>query len=134
MRHLRRLISRFWPRSLLAIFAGLLGIAIAFVWWLPIPTELKRSPAGTLTLLDSRGRELAEFASPEARTQFPVAFDQMGVWLPRITVVLEDRRFYKHRGIDWGATVAACVRNRSEERRVGKECRSRWWPYREKKQ
>src|SRR5947199_2734253 len=35
----------------------------------------------------------------------------MGVWLPRITVVLEDRRFYKHRGIDWGATVAACVRN-----------------------
>src|SRR5438132_4224635 len=22
---------------------------------------------------------------------------------------------------------------RSEERRVGKECRSRWWPYREKK-
>ena len=111
MRHLRRLISRFWPRSLLAIFAGLLGIAIAFVWWLPIPTELKRSPAGTLTLLDSRGRELAEFASPEARTQFPVAFDQMGVWLPRITVVLEDRRFYKHRGIDWRATVAACVRN-----------------------
>src|SRR5947207_5651621 len=35
----------------------------------------------------------------------------MGVGLPRITVVLEDRRFYKHRGIDWGATVAACVRN-----------------------
>src|SRR5690349_25095819 len=23
---------------------------------------------------------------------------------------------------------------RSEERRVGKECRSRWWPYREKKE
>src|SRR5438876_3391588 len=23
--------------------------------------------------------------------------------------------------------------NRSEERRVGKECRSRWWPYHEKK-
>src|SRR5258708_23922340 len=30
-----------------------------------------------------------------------------------------------------GATGAACVflRNRSEERRVGKECRSRWSPY-----
>ncbi len=24
---------------------------------------------------------------------------------------------------------ANCVRNRSEERRVGKECRSRWSPY-----
>src|SRR5947209_19103105 len=28
---------------------------------------------------------------------------------------------------------AACGR-RSEERRVGKECRCRWWPHREKKQ
>src|SRR5688572_31550681 len=25
--------------------------------------------------------------------------------------------------------VAACSQGRSEERRVGKECRSRWWPY-----
>ena len=25
------------------------------------------------------------------------------------------------------------VEIRSEERRVGKECRSRWWPYHEKK-
>src|SRR5438093_13785889 len=28
---------------------------------------------------------------------------------------------------------AYIVEGRSEERRVGKECRSRWWPYREKK-
>ena len=35
----------------------------------------------------------------------------MGPWLPRITVALEDRRFYQHRGIDWRATVAACARN-----------------------
>src|SRR4051794_20198505 len=48
-------------------------IATAFVWWLPIPNELQKSPSGTLTLLDCRGREIAELASPEARTQFPVA-------------------------------------------------------------
>src|SRR5690348_18484038 len=28
---------------------------------------------------------------------------------------------------------AIAVTGRSEERRVGKECRSRWWPYHEKK-
>ena len=28
-----------------------------------------------------------------------------------------------------GAPIAAIIRNRSEERRVGKECRSRWSPY-----
>ena len=65
--------------------------------------------AGTLTLLDCRGREIAELASPEARSQFPIALEQMGPWLPRVTVALEDRRFYKHRGIDWRATIAACV-------------------------
>ena len=30
---------------------------------------------------------------------------------------------------DWYAHGATCVRRRSEERRVGKECRSRWSPY-----
>ena len=86
-------------------------LATAIIWWLPIPDELKKPPAGTLTLLDCRGREIAELASPEARTQFPVPLDQMGPWLPRVTVALEDRRFYEHRGIDWRATAAACVRN-----------------------
>jgi penicillin-binding protein 1C len=85
--------------------------AIAFVWWLPIPNELLKPPNGTLTLLDWRSREIAELASPEARTQFPVALEQMGPWLPRVTVALEDRRFYQHRGVDWHATVAACARN-----------------------
>jgi penicillin-binding protein 1C len=35
----------------------------------------------------------------------------MGPWLPRVTVALEDRRFYHHGGVDWRATVAACARN-----------------------
>jgi penicillin-binding protein 1C len=35
----------------------------------------------------------------------------MGRWLPRVTVALEDRRFYEHRGLDWRATVAACAQN-----------------------
>ena len=35
----------------------------------------------------------------------------MGAWLPRVTVALEDRRFYHHRGIDWQATCAAGLRN-----------------------
>jgi penicillin-binding protein 1C len=78
---------------------------------LPIPDKLQKSPGGTLTLLDCRGREIAELASPEARTQFPVSLNQMGPWLPRVTVALEDRRFQEHHGIDWRATLAACARN-----------------------
>jgi penicillin-binding protein 1C len=113
MRHLRQLISASTHGSRFVVPCVLLvlTIAIAFAWWLPIPTELQKSPTGTLMLLDYRGREIAELASPEARTQFPISLEQMGPWLPRVTVALEDRRFYEHRGIDWRANVAACVRN-----------------------
>jgi len=89
----------------------MMAIAIAIIWRLPIPDELQKSPAGTLTLLDCRGREIAELASPEARTQFPITLEKMGPWLPRVTVALEDRRFYEHRGLDWRAIAAACTRN-----------------------
>jgi len=84
---------------------------MAIVWRLPIPDQLQKSPPGTLTLLDCRGLEIAELASPAARAQFPVPLERMGSWLPRVTVELEDRRFYEHHGIDWRATVAACARD-----------------------
>jgi penicillin-binding protein 1C len=103
---MRRVVGIIFAITSIAIIA-----AFAWVWWLPLPAELRRPPAGTLTLLDCRGREMAELASREARTQFPIRLEQMGPWLPRVTVALEDRRFYKHRGIDWRATVAACARN-----------------------
>ena len=114
MRHLRRVIPvpRILRSRCLAICAiVVLVVAIGIVCWLPIPKALQKSPTGTLTLLDSRGREIAEVASPEARAQFPVTLEKMGPWLPRVTVALEDRRFYEHRGIDWHAIAAASARN-----------------------
>jgi len=88
-----------------------LAMLTAIVWSIPIPAELQKSPTGTLTLLDCRGREIAQLASAEARTQFPIPLERMGLWLPRITVALEDRRFYEHHGIDWHALAAASARN-----------------------
>lgn len=89
----------------------IVAIALSIIWWVPIADELQKPSVGTLTLLDCRGREIAELASPAARSQFPVALDKMGPWLPRVTIGLEDRRFYEHRGIDWRAVAAACSRN-----------------------
>src|SRR5215467_10073192 len=120
MRSIRRLIlgSKRSSRLLVVCLIAIFMIALTFVWWLRIPNELEKSPSGTLTLLDCRGREIAELASPKARTQFPVALEQMGPWLPRVTVALEDRRFYDHRGIDWSASIAACARNLRSHRIV----------------
>src|ERR1039458_2456981 len=52
-------------------------------------------------------------------------FDLIGLWFVGATIerALGRRRFLL---IFFGAGLAA---NRSEERRVGKECRSRWSPY-----
>jgi penicillin-binding protein 1C len=90
--------------------AALLAVA-SIMWLLPLPNELETPTVGTLTLLDCRGREIAEIASVEARAQLPRRLDEMGYWLPRVTVALEDHRFYEHCGIDWRATAAAFVRN-----------------------
>src|SRR5260370_33501089 len=94
------------------IFIGtivLLAITMSILW-LPLPANIKQPCVGTLTLLDCRGREIAEIASPEARAQFPRRLDQMGKWLPRVTGALEDHRFYEHAGVDWRATTSACGR------------------------
>jgi penicillin-binding protein 1A len=37
---------------------------------------------------------------PAERNRTPVARDQISPWVPRATVAIEDRRFYKHGGVD----------------------------------
>src|SRR5439155_5620063 len=104
-------------RSLVVCAGSVLAIAMS-IWWLPLPANLQQPCIGTLTLLDCRGREIAEIASPEARAQLPRRLDEMGKWLPRVTVALEDHRFYEHAGVDWRATASACTRNLKAHRIV----------------
>lgn len=102
----------------LTICAVIVGAAILWVVWLPLPAGLRTPLLGTPTLLDIRGREIAELPSLEARVQIPIQVSEMGDWLPQVTVALEDRRFYRHSGIDWRATCAACLRNLKARRIV----------------
>jgi penicillin-binding protein 1C len=95
----------------LTISTILVAAVVLWILWLPFPAPLQNPLLGTPTLLDIRGREIAELSSPEARVQIPVPLNEMGAWLPRVTVALEDRRFYHHSGIDWQATCAAGLRN-----------------------
>src|SRR5580700_2255186 len=95
----------------LTICTFIVATVTLWILWLPLPPELQTPLLGTPTLLDVRGREIAELASQQARVQIPVTLTEMGDWLPRVTVALEDRRFYRHSGIDWQATCAAGLRN-----------------------
>jgi penicillin-binding protein 1C len=96
-------------------------VAATALWiiWLPLPPELEAPVLGTPVLFDIHGREIAELASPQARVQIPIVLGEMGPWLPRIAVALEDRRFYHHTGIDWQAIGGAGLRNLRTGRIVG---------------
>ena len=104
-------------RALFVTLAAVVLLIISILW-LPLPASLQQSCVGTLRLLDCRGREIAEIASPEARAQLPRRLDELGKWLPRVTVALEDHRFYEHAGVDWRATASACTRNLKAHRIV----------------
>jgi penicillin-binding protein 1C len=103
----------------IAIFTLIVATVALWIVWLPLPAELQTPLLGTPILLDIRGREIAELASQRARVQIPITLSEMGDWLPRVTVALEDRRFYCHSGIDWQATGAACLRNLKAGRILG---------------
>jgi penicillin-binding protein 1C len=98
-------------RSGRLLVCGFILLLTSALCWLPLPNELEHLTLGTLTLLDCRGREIAEIASTQARSQLPRRLDEVGKWLPRVTIALEDHRFYEHAGVDWRATGAACIRN-----------------------
>jgi len=100
MRRLRRVI----------VASAIVGLAGALWWHLALPARLE-SGVETPTLLDSRGRELAMIANSDARAALPQSLDRMGPWLPRITIALEDHRFYQHSGVDYHAIAAAFIRN-----------------------
>src|SRR5213595_4188894 len=102
-------------RIIVSVIAVVVALATS-ISLLPLPASLRQPAIGTLTLFDSRGREIAEIASPEARAQLPRKLDEIGNWLPRVTVALEDHRFYEHGAVDWHASAAAIVRNLKSHR------------------
>ncbi|HEY0793595.1 MAG TPA: transglycosylase domain-containing protein, partial [Chthoniobacterales bacterium] len=103
-------MRHFWRIGVFAAAMMTASIA-AWLWFRPIPEGLQTPLSGTLTLVDCHDREIAEVASIEARAQIPVELGAMGEWLPRVTVAIEDHRFYRHAGIDGRATLAAFIRN-----------------------
>lgn len=109
-RHLRD--PRWWLAAGLIAGLGALGVA-GFVWSVPVPAALRRPDPrqGTVTLLDARGGPLAELPGQAARSSHPLPLDRLGADLPRITVALEDQRFYRHHGPDGLALLAALARD-----------------------
>jgi penicillin-binding protein 1C len=106
LKRLRRLARR------AAIAAVVLGAGFWLAtWFVRLPEELVRPPDDTLVLVDRTDREIAVVANKRARFAESATLEEMGPWLPKLTVALEDHRFWRHGGIDFIAVFSAARRD-----------------------
>jgi penicillin-binding protein 1C len=110
-------VKRLWKN--VAWTAGIAGILSLGIWgWLEasvqstaLPSALLSPPVPTRALLDKNGMVFAVIPTETARESYPVPLHEMGRWLPEMTVCIEDRRFYRHDGVDFRAMAGAGFRN-----------------------
>ena len=60
---------------------------------------------------DKRGIPLRGYLSKNEEWSLPVPLDEMGIWMPRVAVALEDRGFYYHPGVDGISLLRAMIQN-----------------------
>ena len=86
------------------------GYVLAVAATAPALSELKPIDKGaTSVIFASDGSRLGYVRSDEIRD--PVPWAQLPESMREAVVAIEDERFYKHKGIDYGAIVRAGVRN-----------------------
>ncbi len=82
--------------------------ALDFVF--PFPWEnLQRPPA--VVVMDRHGEPLRFFLPADERWRFPVRLSELPPELPKALVASEDRRFYRHFGVDPAAVARAAWSN-----------------------
>src|SRR5947208_10079375 len=74
----------------------------------PVSTGPQGGPANTFVYA-ANGSLLGSI--PADKNRQPVALSQVSPWMPRATVAIEDKRFYKHGGVDYKGIVRAAVRD-----------------------
>jgi penicillin-binding protein 1A len=94
--------GRFWTlrrifRALLAAAAALVLLVVWLSWRLPVSRALEPLPSPALVLISADGHAFARRGSLKDR---PVEAAQLPAQVPAAFVAIEDRRFYRHFGVD----------------------------------
>lgn len=97
------------------LFTGVLffggGTLLLYITWPELSLEAVRHCSVSPGVYDYQGEPLRIWPSSEGDWSLPVSLDQMGEWLPKIAVAVEDGRFYSHGGVDFLALLRATVQN-----------------------
>lgn len=76
----------------------------------PLPATLLSWNAST-SVYDAGGGLMYAVLSRDDEWCIPVSLDKMGRWTPAVAVAVEDRRFYRHGGVDFAAVARASFQN-----------------------
>ncbi len=92
--------------------AALLSGLVLLVIWLalplvPLPAALFAGPAPELQLLDRNGQPLRVVRPGDGAFHRPIEYGEIPQPLIQATLAAEDRRFWRHPGVDWRATARA---------------------------
>jgi len=74
------------------------------------PESLLARELGHSTIVRGRDGAVIATIAPEQENR-PVSLDRVSPWLQKAMVAIEDRRFYRHEGIDYRGTARALVAN-----------------------
>jgi penicillin-binding protein 1C len=88
-----------WRR--VGIGAVILAVPVLlFLWLAPFPTQAIKETGYSQTVLDKDGNVLRVFLGPKDRWMLPVELSEINPALIQATVAVEDKRFWKHHGVD----------------------------------
>ncbi|MCX7018677.1 MAG: penicillin-binding protein 1C [Candidatus Sumerlaeota bacterium] len=94
---------------------GLLALAAAALWlaviYVPFnPGSLSSGEVSSM-LFDRRGRTLRAYTGTDERWRIPIVLDEISPWIIQAAIATEDKRFYRHPGVDPIAIVRALFSN-----------------------
>jgi penicillin-binding protein 1C len=102
-----------FPTPRAAIRLAVAGLLLAALAWfalpfaLPLPVALLGNPTASPVFTDRHGTPIQHLSLPDSTRAAPVALDQIPAALLACTLAAEDKRFFKHGGIDFLATARA---------------------------
>jgi penicillin-binding protein 1C len=107
LRHLARGTGRLGLRATALATLVLLLLFVA----LPFPSQWVRQYPAACQIADAEGHPLRIVLGPSERLCQPVALRATGDWCAKALVAAEDKRFYKHHGLDPVAIMRATAWN-----------------------